>query len=195
MAAVAGGIEQHVVGPPFEAAIKGRLQRLVGGVLCIERQVVAEDDEAELRFLAQQGHQGREASDVFAVDLDDLEDAIHLGVDSLVGRLDEGGLAHAARAPKQRIVGGKALGEAPGIFQNWSRVRSIPRRSESSTRLTLLTASSPGGLHATQRLRALTNPADRRRSRASRSSARDAGIQVCRSCCFCLGLLTLLVGP
>ena len=52
------------------------------------------------------------------MDLDQLEaagDAL-LAVDRGVRRLDQRRLAHAARAPQQRIVGGERAGEAAGVL-------------------------------------------------------------------------------
>src|SRR5262249_38656418 len=52
----------------------------------------------------------RKRSDVFAMNLDELE-ALHLAM----YRLDERALAHAACAPQQRIVGREPAGEALGV--------------------------------------------------------------------------------
>ena len=46
VAAVGGGVEQHVLRPALDAAVEHRFQRLVVGVLALERQVVAEDQAA-----------------------------------------------------------------------------------------------------------------------------------------------------
>ena len=45
VAAVRGGVEEHVGGAALDAALERRLQRLVGRVAGVERKVVAEDDE------------------------------------------------------------------------------------------------------------------------------------------------------
>ncbi len=102
--------------PPSEQ----RLERLVGGVLGVERQVVAEHDEAVMRA-ANNPHQVRQALDILAMDLDELERgafgmAREFGVDAGVRRLHQRRLAHAARAPQQGIVGRQPLGEALGIL-------------------------------------------------------------------------------
>jgi hypothetical protein len=70
---------------------------------------------------ADQRHQLRQALDILAVDFDELERAASAvvrerGVDRGVRGLDQRRLAHAARAPQQRVVGGQAFGEALGIF-------------------------------------------------------------------------------
>ena len=67
---------------------------------------------------AQQVHQGRQALDVLAMNLDQLQAIGRLAVDIDAGmrRLDQRRLAHAARAPEQRVVGGQAVGEAFGVL-------------------------------------------------------------------------------
>ncbi len=52
------------------------------------------------------------------MDFDQLETAVDalLAVDGGVRRLDQRRLAHAPRAPEQRIVGGQAAGEALRVF-------------------------------------------------------------------------------
>ena len=63
-----------------------------------------------------------------------------MGIDRCMCRLDQAGLAHAARAPQQRIVGRQFLGETPSYCREGCRgPRSIPRISSSSTRLTRAT--------------------------------------------------------
>jgi hypothetical protein len=59
-----------------------------------------------------------------------------VAVDGGVGRLHQRGLAHAARAPQQRVVGRQALGEAAVFSISVSRARSMPRSSTISTRFT-----------------------------------------------------------
>src|SRR5207245_7704278 len=58
-----GGVQDDVVGPAFDAAFQNRLQRLVGGIIAVERQVIAEHDEMKIRG-AQQRHQRRQALDI-----------------------------------------------------------------------------------------------------------------------------------
>ena len=50
VAAVRGRVEEDVRRPPLDAAFERRLERLVGRVAGVERQVVAEDDEVEGRL-------------------------------------------------------------------------------------------------------------------------------------------------
>ena len=117
VAPVRGRIEEDVRRTAFDAALERCFQRLVGRVAGVERKVVAEDDEPIGR-LAQKHHQRRQALDVLAVDLDQFEAPrdLALAVDRGVRRLDQRRLAHAARAPQQRIVGGKSAGEALGVL-------------------------------------------------------------------------------
>ena len=84
----------------------------------VEREIVAEHDEA-MRVAAQQRHQGRQALDVLAMDFDQLQ---RFGrsrgcVDRGVRGLHQRGLAHAARAPEQRVVGGQAFARSVGVLQ------------------------------------------------------------------------------
>ncbi len=69
--------------------------------------------------IADHGQQRGQGRDVLAMDLDERQGAgraTHLAVHMGVDRLDDRALARAARAPEQGIVGGQALGEAPGIL-------------------------------------------------------------------------------
>ena len=114
---VGGGVQDHVVGTSLDAAFQHRLERLVGSVIAVERQVVAEHDEAEFGG-AQKLHQRRQALDILAMDLDQFKPVGRLAVqiDAGMRRLDQRRFAHAARSPQQRIVGGKAVGEALGVL-------------------------------------------------------------------------------
>ena len=71
----------------------------------------------ELRRTAQDRHEGREAFNVFPVNLDELEHPLVLFVHQMMRRLDQRGFSHAPRPPQQRIVGRQALGKASRIFQ------------------------------------------------------------------------------
>ena len=68
MAAVRRGIEHHVLRPALDAAFEHRLQRLVGGVLAVEGEVVAEHDEAARRIADLRAAPA--GADVLAMDLD-----------------------------------------------------------------------------------------------------------------------------
>ena len=67
---------------------------------------------------AQQVHQGRQALDVLAVNLDQFQAVgrLAVAVDAGMRRLDQRRLSHAARAPQQHVVGGQAIGEAFGVL-------------------------------------------------------------------------------
>ena len=68
--------------------------------------------------VAQQRHQFRQPLDVLAMDFDELEPAAcrMRGADRGMRGLDQRRLAHAARAPQQRIVGRQAAREALGVL-------------------------------------------------------------------------------
>ena len=144
MPPVGGGVEDDVVGPALDAAFEHRLERFVGGVLGVEGEVVAEHEKAERRA-AQQRHQVGQALDVLAVDLDELQQPGILAearIDRGMGGLDQRRLAHAARAPQQRVVGGQAAAKRSVFSIRMSRMRSMPLRSDMSTRLTRGTGAS-----------------------------------------------------
>ena len=99
------------LGPALDAAFEHGLERLVGGVLAVEGQIVAEQDEALVRP-AQQAEQVGQGLDVLAMDLDEDQRLAMLVADLRVDRLDDGALAGAARAPEQGVVRRQAAGEA-----------------------------------------------------------------------------------
>ncbi len=82
----------------------------------VEGEVVAKDDEAFPRAF-QDLHQQRQAGDVFAMHFHELERVADLLGHRRMGGFDQRGLAHAARAPQQHIVGGKAGGETIGVVE------------------------------------------------------------------------------
>ena len=93
-------------------------------------------------------HQVGQALDVLAMDLDQLEHAgAGLGaarrIDRRVRRLHQRRLAHAARAPEQRVVGRQAAWRSARYCPSARRARGrCPRSSAMSTRLTLGTGIS-----------------------------------------------------
>ena len=109
MPAVGGGVEDDVIGPAFDAAFQHRLQRFIGSVIAVERQIVAKNDKAKVGN-AQHVHQRRQAFDVLAI--------CRLAADVDIGMhgFHQRRLAHAARAPQQCIVGGKPIGKTLGIL-------------------------------------------------------------------------------
>ncbi len=110
MTAVRCGVEDDVLGPPLHAALERGLQGFVGGVVVVEGQVVAKQDET-MRGSLEQGEQGGQRVDVLAVDLDQAQTGGVGRVDGGVRGLDQRRLAHAARAPQQHVVGRVAVGE------------------------------------------------------------------------------------
>ena len=118
MAPVGGGVEDDIIGTAFDAAFQHGLERLVGRVVAVERQVVAEHDEAVGR-VAQQGHQVGQVLDVLAMNLDQLETPGLIaggGIDCGMGCLHQRRFAHAPGSPEQRVVGGQSAGEPFGIL-------------------------------------------------------------------------------
>ncbi len=116
MAAIRRGVEDDILGPAFDAAFEHRLERFVRSVFGVEREIVAEHDEA-LPGIAQKSHQLRQRLDILAVDFNELERGGRMcRTDRRMGRLDQRGFSHAARAPQQRIVGRQAVREALGIL-------------------------------------------------------------------------------
>ena len=82
MPPVRGRIQDHILGPAFDAAFEHGLERFVGRIIAVERQIVAEYEKAEFR-LPEQRHQRRQALDILAMDFDKLQRAGHIapGVD------------------------------------------------------------------------------------------------------------------
>ena len=119
MAAVGRRVKNHIVRTAFDAAFEYRLERFVARIVIVEGQVVAEHEEAELRG-ARDRHQFGQALDILAVNFDQLERMLALGgerhVDGGLRGFDERRLAHAARAPQQRIVGRQAIGKTLGVL-------------------------------------------------------------------------------
>ncbi|OMP13011.1 hypothetical protein COLO4_02438 [Corchorus olitorius] len=107
--AVAGRIDQHVGRRGGHGAVQDGFQRLVAGLALLEAQVVAVDDE----FLGTAGHHLDDVGQVGEVGLVHLDEAQPLAGIGLQAGLDEGGLAGAARAREQHVVGRAALDELP----------------------------------------------------------------------------------
>lgn len=112
MAAVGGGVDEDVLGARFDAAFDGGLEVLVLGVGLFEGEVVEEDDEALAGEVAQGVH---DVGQVAELRLGELQDAQAAAVVDVGEGLDGGGLAGAARADEQDVVGGLALDEGLGV--------------------------------------------------------------------------------
>ena len=94
VAAVAGGVDQHVVAGRGDAAVKDAFQRLVAGLAFVEAQVVAKHDEA-FGALGHQVHQIRQVDQVGLVHLDQAQ---ALGRKLIQAGLDQAAFAAAAGA-------------------------------------------------------------------------------------------------
>ena len=142
VAAVGGGVEQHVVRPALDAAVQHRFQRLVVGVLPLERQVVAQDQAAPCpapRSTFSSSGRVRMSSRWISISAR-LPGCSRVGHG--VGRLHQRGLAHPARAPQHGVVGRQAAGEAQRVLQQ-DAASGAPRPSagRSSTRETRATGT------------------------------------------------------
>jgi len=85
-----------------DARPQRRLQRLGRRGAVLERQVVAQHDEA-LGPVAEQVEQRRQGGDLVAVDLDQLQGR-EVADDAHEGGLRQGALARAAHAPQQHMI-------------------------------------------------------------------------------------------
>ena len=116
MAPIGRGIEDHILGPSFDAAFEHRFERFVGGVLRIEGEVVTKDDEV-LRRIAQNTHQLRQRLDILTMNFNELQPGCWVRLaDRSVGGFDQRGLPHAAGAPQKRIVSRQAAGKPLSVF-------------------------------------------------------------------------------
>ncbi len=88
VSAVGRRIEQNVCRAPLDAAVENRLQRLVGGIVVIEGEIVAEDDHGHRRRL-QDFHQHGQGGDILPVYFDELDCAGGVVGDLCVDRLDQ----------------------------------------------------------------------------------------------------------
>ena len=118
VASVRSRVEQHVLRPPGETAVEHGLERLVGGIVVVEGQIIAEQQRVCLQP-GQMGEQPPDRGDILARQLDQQQRPVEATVfdDLGVDGLDQAGLAHAARTPEQGVVRRTALGKAQGVFQ------------------------------------------------------------------------------
>ena len=96
-------------GQAVDRPVERALQHLVARVAGLEGEVVGEDDELE-RLRLHLVDDGGEAHEVVLVHLDDPQPLVRVGVEQ---GADERGLAGAAHAPQQRVVG------RAGPARNW----------------------------------------------------------------------------
>ena len=154
VAAVAGRIDQQVVGGRRDGAVQHRLQRLVAGLAFVEAEVVAEDHEA----LRPVGHEVGEVRQIDQVALVDFDEAQALSGELVQAGLDQRALAGAARAGQQHVVGGLALHELARVAQQALLLRldllevgqpdrrQVPDRLEPRARAALAVAEGHGGV-------------------------------------------------
>jgi len=119
VAAVRGGVDQHVVARRCHRPVERRLQGLVPRLARLEREVVAEQDEA----LRPSGHQGGNAVHVPQVVLVDLDQPQAIGGMALQAGAHQGTLARAACPGEQHVVGRQATHELLGVAQQGGLLR------------------------------------------------------------------------
>src|SRR5690625_1013544 len=73
VAPVGGRVEKYIVRPPGNTAIQHRLQRFVMLVIMIETEIIAEDQEPQLRHRPQEIHQTSDRRNILAQDLDQVQ--------------------------------------------------------------------------------------------------------------------------
>ena len=108
--AVRGRVEEHVVRRRADGTVQDRLQRLVARLVCLEGEIVAEQDEP-LGARFQRLHEVRKGDEVVLVDLDQAQ-ALRLVL--VQQRLDERRLARAPGTGEQHVVRGMPTDELPG---------------------------------------------------------------------------------
>mmetsp|Transcript_71390 Transcript_71390/g.168262 ORF Transcript_71390/g.168262 Transcript_71390/m.168262 type:complete len:240 (-) Transcript_71390:255-974(-) len=113
MAAVAGGVDQQVVGGRGDRAIEHTLERLVAGFTVVEAQVVAEHDET----LGPARHLLDKVGQIDQIGLVDLDQPQALAGELVEHRLDQRALAGALGAGQQDIVGRTAGDELGRVAQ------------------------------------------------------------------------------
>ena len=109
--AVACRVDQHVGRGRGHRAIEDGLECLVAALAVFKAQVIAVDDEA-LRAV---GHQLDDVRQVHHIGLVDLDQAQALAAVGVQAGLDQRGLAGAARARHQHVVGRQAFDELLGV--------------------------------------------------------------------------------
>ena len=137
VAAVAGGVDQHVGRGGRHRAVQDGLQRLVAGLALLEAQVVAEHHE----LLGPAGAHVDDVRQVHQVGLVHLDQAQALAGVLVQAGLDQRRLAGAARAGQQHVVGGQALHELQGVALDLLLLR-----------LDLLQVAQADGRHVLHRL-------------------------------------------
>ncbi len=109
-------IEDDVPGPALDAPFEHGLQRLIGGVVGIEGEIVAEEDEI-LRPAPQQSQKVGQGRQILAVNLDERQRTVDIPGDCRMDSLYQGALAHAPGAPEEGVVGGQAGSEPACVLK------------------------------------------------------------------------------
>ncbi len=188
MPAVGSRIEQRVRRPALDAAFERGFERFVACIAGIERKIVAEDENAARRG-AHERHQCGQRLDVFAVNLDE-DDTLRtgLGRNRAVHGFHKRAFPHAARAPKEGVVGGKAAGEPPRVVEKRLALRVDAFKSAIGTAATAETGASVPSVCHTKAFAAFQSGA-RFAAGAKRSSASAmrASKEVCGSASLVIG--------
>jgi hypothetical protein len=163
VAAVGGGVDEEVVRGGAEGALQHRLEGLETGLVGLEGEVVAEDDEA-LRPAVNQVQHLRQVHQFILVHLDQAQALVAQLVED---GLDQGRLAGPPRSPEQEVVGA-----APG--RNWRLLRRISAFCRSKAQQVV--QGQPLGVgQGLQTALAAATPRRQRKAWASQSGAAGAG--------------------
>ena len=192
MPPVRGGVEDDVVGTALDAAFEHRLERLVGGVVGVERQIVAEHDEANCgrRAAAPSGPAGISISSRWISMSFSPAAGLRPALIAACAALTSDDLPMPRAPHSSALLAGRPRAKRSVFSTRRSRTRSMPLSSDMSTRLTAATGASrrPSGCQtkasAAQEVglrpaaAAQAAPA-RRRSASSTSSALAVGARRC----------------
>ena len=188
MAAVGGGVEHDIVGPPLDAAFEHGLQRFVARVLLVEGQIVAEQQEAPRApgAAATEGAAGSVMSSRW-ISMRTRARGVSALIAACVALTSE--LLPMPRAPhSSTLLAGSPAAKRRVLSSRMSRTRSIPCSRSSSTRFTLATGSSQSpsacqtkaSAASRSRAAAAAAPAARARRRCAAARAR-AGRSIMRN--------------
>jgi hypothetical protein len=112
MSAVRRRVDQHVGAGSCDRAVEHHLERLVARLAGVEREIVAEHDEALASRRRELGDIGQ-IDEIALVDLDQTQTLARVLVEH---RLHERRLAGAARTRQQHVVRRKARQELPRVL-------------------------------------------------------------------------------
>ena len=114
MAAVAGRIDQHIGAGGADRAVQNRFHGFVAGLALFKAQVITVNDE----FLGSLAHDFHNVGQVGQIGLVDFDQAQALVSISVQAGANQRGLAGAACAGQQHVVGRAALYELLGVAGN-----------------------------------------------------------------------------